>query len=280
MAFRRFFTVSAAAACGLAGGSVLFSAVALGKQPPPPQGAEKAGGDAPEPLAASLPPPPGLLLLPSPAAASAAPAWLEKANGCGFWDNNWDRREPLALMNLKKKNEETGEQEASSRLAHYKTKATRHIFLIRHSQYNLDGQQDKDRILTKLGREQAELTGMRLASLGLKFDKIVHSSMARATETTNIISKHLPVAIQILCVYQRKITFWDITPESHQYYEDGARIEAAFRNYIHRADIKQEDDSYEIFVCHANVIRYIVCRKSFIALGDTLIWRWDPDGRE
>lgn len=43
-----------------------------------------------------------------------------------------------------------------------------------------------------LGREQAELTGMRLASLGLKFDKIVHSSMTRATETTNIISKHLP----------------------------------------------------------------------------------------
>ncbi|PKU42665.1 serine threonine-protein phosphatase mitochondrial isoform x2 [Limosa lapponica baueri] len=43
------------------------------------------------------------------------------------------------------------------------------------------------------------------------------------------------------------------------YYEDGARIEAAFRNFIHRADAKQEEDSYEIFVCHANVIRYIVC---------------------
>lgn len=45
-----------------------------------------------------------------------------------------------------------------------------------------------------------------------------------------------------------------------QYYEDGARIEAAFRNYIHRADAKQQEDSYEVFVCHANVIRYIVCR--------------------
>lgn len=45
-----------------------------------------------------------------------------------------------------------------------------------------------------------------------------------------------------------------------QYYEDGARIEAAFRNYIHRADTKQQEDSYEIFICHANVIRYIVCR--------------------
>lgn len=42
------------------------------------------------------------------------------------------------------------------------------------------------------GREQAELTGLRLASLGLKFNKIVHSSMTRAVETTDIISKHLP----------------------------------------------------------------------------------------
>lgn len=42
------------------------------------------------------------------------------------------------------------------------------------------------------GREQAELTGLRLASLGLKFNKIVHSSMTRAIETTDIISKHLP----------------------------------------------------------------------------------------
>lgn len=42
------------------------------------------------------------------------------------------------------------------------------------------------------GREQAELTGKRLAVLGLKYDFLVHSSMARATETAHIISKHLP----------------------------------------------------------------------------------------
>ena len=42
------------------------------------------------------------------------------------------------------------------------------------------------------GREQAELTGQRLAALGLKYDVLIHSSMARATETVHIISKHLP----------------------------------------------------------------------------------------
>ncbi|XP_077163811.1 serine/threonine-protein phosphatase PGAM5, mitochondrial isoform X2 [Paroedura picta] len=264
MAFRRAVALTAAA-CGLAGGSVLFSAVAVGKQPP--QLVSKAGGDAPEP-GPPPPSPPGLLLLPSPAASCpAAPGWLERSsNGCGYWDHNWDRREPVALINLKKKNEETGEQELSSRLDHYRTKATRHIFLIRHSQYNLDGQGDKDRTLTQLGREQAELTGKRLASLGLKFDKIVHSSMTRASETTNIISKHLPgvkkMSTDLLCEGSPiepnpPISHWK--PEA-VYYEDGARIEAAFRNYIHRADVRQEEDSYEIFVCHANVIRYIVCR--------------------
>ncbi|XP_044296928.1 serine/threonine-protein phosphatase PGAM5, mitochondrial isoform X2 [Varanus komodoensis] len=274
MAFRRVAAVAAAAAaCGLAGGSVLFSAVPLGKQPaPPPPPVDRAGGD----VAPSPAPPPGLLLLPSPAGSGsgpgpgpgpgAAPGWLEKPSGCGYWDSNWDRRAPLALMNLKKKNQETGEEDVSSRLAPYKAKATRHIFLIRHSQYNTDGRHDKDRNLTQLGREQAELTGKRLASLGLKFDKIVHSSMTRATETTNIISKHLPgvkkQSTDLLC---EGAPIEPNPPSAHWkpeavYYEDGARIEAAFRNYIHRADVKQEEDSYEIFVCHANVIRYIVCR--------------------
>ncbi|KAB0400561.1 hypothetical protein E2I00_011869, partial [Balaenoptera physalus] len=102
------------------------------------------------------------------------------------------RREPLSLVNLRKRNLEPGEEELASRLDHYKAKATRHIFLIRHSQYHVDASLEKDRTLTPLGREQAELTGLRLASLGLKFNKIVHSSMTRAIETTDIISKHLP----------------------------------------------------------------------------------------
>ncbi|KAG3278548.1 peroxisomal membrane protein 2, transcript variant X1 [Ictidomys tridecemlineatus] len=177
------------------------------------------------------------------------------------------RREPLSLVNLRKRNVESGEEEQASRLDHYRAKATRHIFLIRHSQYHMDGCLEKDRTLTPLGREQAELTGLRLASLGLKFSKIIHSSMTRAVETTDIISKHLPGVSRVSTDLLREgapiepdppVSHWK--PEAVQYYEDGARIEAAFRNYIHRADAKQEEDSYEIFICHANVIRYIVCR--------------------
>ncbi|XP_016001493.2 serine/threonine-protein phosphatase PGAM5, mitochondrial isoform X3 [Rousettus aegyptiacus] len=242
MAFRQALQL---AACGLAGGSaaVLFSAVAVGKP--------RAGGDA-EPRVVE------------------PPAWAGAARpGPGVWDPNWDRREPLSLVNVRKRSLESGDDDLPNRMDHYKAKATRHIFLIRHSQYHVDASLEKDRTLTPLGREQAELTGLRLASLGLKFNKIVHSSMTRAVETTDIISKHLPGVSTVSTDLLREgapiepdppVSHWK--PEAVQYYEDGARIEAAFRSYIHRADTKQQEDSYEIFICHANVIRYIVCRAA------------------
>ncbi|XP_072271797.1 serine/threonine-protein phosphatase PGAM5, mitochondrial-like isoform X2 [Pyxicephalus adspersus] len=182
------------------------------------------------------------------------------------WDYNWDRREPKSLVNFSKINGETGEEELNAKLTKHKAKATRHIFLIRHSQYKLDGKTDIDRILTPLGREQAELTGQRLASLGWKYTHIIHSSMTRAKETTEIICKYLPGVKKTSSDLLREGA--PIRPEPPvchwkpdvEYYEDGARIEAAFRNFIHRADPKQEEDSYEIIVCHANVIRYLVCR--------------------
>ncbi|XP_063820777.1 serine/threonine-protein phosphatase PGAM5, mitochondrial isoform X2 [Pseudophryne corroboree] len=184
----------------------------------------------------------------------------------GRWDRNWDRREPMSLVNLRKINGESGEEELNLHLNKHKAKATRHIFLIRHSQYKLDGKTDAERVLTNLGREQAELTGQRLASLGLKYSQIVHSSMTRARETTDIISRYLPGVTKSSSDLLREgapirpdppVCHWK--PEV-EYYEDGARIEAAFRNLIHRADPKQDEDSYEIIICHANVIRYIVCR--------------------
>ncbi|CAH2295633.1 serine threonine- phosphatase PGAM5, mitochondrial isoform X2 [Pelobates cultripes] len=206
------------------------------------------------------------------AATAISKSREDKADHCscslpavtGLWDSNWDRREPRSLMNLNKINGETGEEELQ--LNKYKAKATRHIFLIRHSQYNLNGRSDSERVLTPLGCEQAELTGKRLASLGLKYDQIIHSSMTRAKETTEIISKYLPgVTKKSTDMLREGAPIRPEPPVCHWkpdvvYYEDGARIEAAFRNFIHRAEPKQEEDSYEIIICHANVIRYIVCR--------------------
>lgn len=41
---------------------------------------------------------------------------------------------------------------------------------------------------------------------------------------------------------------------------DGSRIETGFRKYFHRAEPTQEQDTWEIIVCHGNVIRYFTCR--------------------
>ncbi|KAK6476292.1 serine/threonine-protein phosphatase PGAM5 [Huso huso] len=255
MSFRKAVRV----VCGLAGGSAaLLAAAALaesrgvfGEKKPGEPGCRRGWS--------------GIAVL---RAAQSLTAVNPTVAPSGFgWDSNWDKREPLSLVNSKRKDKETGEGELPTELQNNKPKATRHIFLIRHSQYNLNGQSDKERRLTTLGQEQAEFTGHRLAALGLKYDLLIHSTMTRATETTQIISKYLPGVEMVSCDLLREgapiepvppVSHWK--PEAVQYHEDGARIEAAFRRYIHRADAKQNKDSYEIIVCHANVIRYFVCR--------------------
>ncbi|XP_043779582.1 serine/threonine-protein phosphatase PGAM5, mitochondrial-like [Cervus elaphus] len=227
MAFRQALQL---AACGLAGGSaaVLFSAVAVGKP--------RAGGDA----GPRVVEPPGVGGGRAPGARRLGPQLgQERTTVLG----QPAEEEPRAWR-----------RRADIQAGPLQGQGHTHIFLIRHSQYHVDASLEKDRTLTPLGREQAELTGLRLASLGLKFNKIVHSSMTRAVETTDIISKHLPGVCKVSTDLLREgapiepdppVSHWK--PEA-VYYEDGARIEAAFRNYIHRADAKQQEDSYEIFI--------------------------------
>ena len=94
------------------------------------------------------------------------------------WDDNWDLRDPAFLG-----------------LTEY-PKATRHLILIRHGQYNLESDDDADRKLTELGRRQLQLTGQRLRELScqnnVKYDKIIVSTMTRALESADIIAGCLP----------------------------------------------------------------------------------------
>jgi len=177
---------------------------------------------------------------------NVSPAFKHKT-----WDWNWDHRQA--------EDEEPNENKN-------KPLATRNIILIRHGQYNLDGTKDSERYLTSLGIEQAKLTGLRLAELSLPFTHIAQSRMTRAVQTAKIISEALP-DVPLLAEDGLLNEGAPIAPEplnrwkpQHYFAVDGARIEAAFRKYFHRADVEQEKDSYEVIVCHANVIRYFVCR--------------------
>jgi len=188
------------------------------------------------------------------------------------WDSNWDRRAPAALLHKKQSdklngnNVDVNNNQVNGELKKVTPTASRHLILIRHGQYNLDGSTDSGRTLTQLGKDQADGTAKRLVELGFPYTSLTHSSMTRARETANIVHKHLPdlpiVECDLLCEgapfpSEPPLRNWKA---DYKFYTDGARIEAAFRKYFHRADPKQTIDSYEIIVCHANVIRYFVCR--------------------
>jgi len=178
------------------------------------------------------------------------------------WDDNWDLRDPAFLG-----------------LTEY-PKATRHLILIRHGQYNLESDDDADRKLTELGRRQLQLTGQRLRELScqnnVKYDKIIVSTMTRALESADIIAGCLPEVPRELpgdallregSPYPPEPPNWNVTKSKEQtakklqhYYIDGPRIESAFRKYFRRASYEQQEDSTEIIVCHANVIRYFAMR--------------------
>lgn len=70
------------------------------------------------------------------------------------------------------------------------------------------------------------------------------------------------MATRIICkaaVDSRNCSLYPVFP-FEEFFRDGPRIEAAFRKYFHRAPPSQTEDSVEVLVCHANVIRYFVCR--------------------
>ncbi|KAF5286584.1 hypothetical protein FQA39_LY16267 [Lamprigera yunnana] len=184
------------------------------------------------------------------------------------WDDNWDHRSPKSIMNPKLlKGNNNDDNVINQNIESHTPKASRHLILVRHGQYNMKGLTDAERYLTPLGRNQAEYTGKRLKELGYPYTSVIKSTMARAQETGDIIIASLNNIPIKNCNLIREgapippeppVGHW--RPETQQFYQDGARIEAAFREYFYRADVSQEKDTYTILICHANVIRYFICR--------------------
>jgi serine/threonine-protein phosphatase PGAM5 len=109
------------------------------------------------------------------------------------WDNNWDHRAATSLVKPLPSGSSADKKIAhDEKLEKQTSKQIRHIILVRHGQYNLNGTTDKERILTDLGREQAKLTGKRLADLKIPIDDAVVSTMTRAQETGNLILEQIP----------------------------------------------------------------------------------------
>ena len=158
----------------------------------------------------------------------------------------------------------------------YKPKGpVRHVFLLRHSQYNMEGKGDTQRTLTEKGEEQAKLLGKRLASIhaasdgaykDFSLETLKSSMLTRAIQTADIIAPLLPSAsysVRDATLNEGRPCLPEPPPKHAPHYtrkNDGERIESAYRLVCSRPTIDQKEDSCEIIVCHANVIRYVVCR--------------------
>ncbi|XP_017888947.1 serine/threonine-protein phosphatase PGAM5, mitochondrial-like [Ceratina calcarata] len=193
-------------------------------------------------------------------------SWVTPPSFWGKWDNNWDRRHPEWLANVTKLDNEIDKEGRKKRSIRRKADVKHHILLVRHGQYHTQAKADSDRTLTDLGKQQAEATGKRLQELGLPYSMMVQSTIVRAKETAKIIEKYLTnLTVKEDSVLSEGMPIApdppiDMWNSEVVVYEDGPRIEAAFRKYFHRPEYSQEKDSYIILVCHANVIRYFVCR--------------------
>ncbi|GMS83465.1 hypothetical protein PENTCL1PPCAC_5640 [Pristionchus entomophagus] len=199
--------------------------------------------------------------------ASNSSTTFDSAFPRGQWNDNWDFRAPMSLVDEKKYSKEKDE-EKEQMIKEATATATRTIVLIRHGQYELD---KKPYALTQLGRVQAVLVGKRLAEWHEKkrnIDEVTMSTMTRTTETANLILRRLAPQpprssdslIEEGTPYPPEPALADWRPRAKEFFSEGSRIESAFRKHIHRASPKQKKGSTEVILCHGNVIRYFICR--------------------
>ena len=151
----------------------------------------------------------------------------------------------------------------------------RTIILVRHGVYDETDPRDAEvgKALLPEGREQARLTGERLAGWPARIDVLRASTMTRARETAEIIARALP---GLTPVPDRDLR--ECEPPGNQRADHGADSSPATptrarpgwtRDFARYFRPSPERDSTEVLVCHGNVIRWLTCR----ALGaDPKLW--------
>jgi serine/threonine-protein phosphatase PGAM5 len=171
--------------------------------------------------------------------------------------------------------------------------AARTLLLVRHGHYVEDPSVDA-RLgpgLSPIGVAQAHLAGARLAGMP-PFDALFVSPMQRARDTAAVIGVNFPgrrfTVVDDLAECTPPTRRTEITKDETpaDLAACKARLDRVFATYFKPAS---GAGSTELFVCHGNVIRYLVTR----ALGvDTAAWlemsvghasittiRVEPDGR-
>jgi serine/threonine-protein phosphatase PGAM5 len=149
--------------------------------------------------------------------------------------------------------------------------ATRTIILVRHGEYDANPNADRKLgpHLSALGIAQAHLVGARLAGLPGSIDGLHMSPMNRARDTAGVIAQDFPGRH-----FDVLDDLAECTPPSRRDTGDTQADMAACQAQLDRVfatwfKASADGDRTDLFVCHGNVIRYLVTR----ALGvDTKAW--------
>lgn len=157
-----------------------------------------------------------------------------------------------------------------------RARGVHYLYLIRHGHYDYDStvtDDTKGHGLNALGHEQARLVGQRIAGLPVKVRSLVTSNYLRAVETADdmgAIMKMKPVVDTLIheCTphFESRPEYRPLSREDEAVACE-ANLNAAFAKYF----VPTPDaDTYDVLVCHGNVIRWLTCK----ALGlDVLDWR-------
>jgi len=182
---------------------------------------------------------------------------IENCVGCPEWIKDWDGR------NEKRPN------------------VNRIIILIRHGQYFDNEENEDEKKLTSLGKEQCRLVGKQLKEYGFKYSRLISSTMIRARESAELISKELddmPIIYDSLLEEGKpshRIPGSKKKFKKEEHGEEAKRIYDAWKKYCRRAEVKSEEPEIDIIVCHCNVIRSFVCRTLQIPVESWLRFRGD-----
>lgn len=151
-----------------------------------------------------------------------------------------------------------------------------YVYLIRHGMYDYDStvtDDAKGNRLNALGHEQATLTGKRFAGLPIHVHALVASPYLRALETAQDIGREMKMTPVVDTLLHECTPRFESRPEYRRLASDEemaaceANLEAAFAKYLVPTP---EADTYDVLVCHGNVIRWLVCKAMGI---DPLHWR-------
>ncbi|KAK4468057.1 hypothetical protein MN116_008232 [Schistosoma mekongi] len=94
------------------------------------------------------------------------------------WKYNWDKSHGIHDDSMFKS------KSNALNVVKYQQPYYKLIIFIRHGQYHLSRKKSEEKVLTDIGWQQAFATGCRLREMGIEIDRIIHSDLIRARQTT------------------------------------------------------------------------------------------------